>query len=358
MDKNKIIKLYNDFAEGKLLSSSDRINFEDRFKHLKKWLDFSPASFAFENNQDNYQDCDINYFNGLIHPVLALKLTVVYDNLSKEDYRPIYPVLINVLNHTPYYQAYTKNLPNNDDIYVVSDNMFDYFSNVEIPDDITFQDLKFTRNLPSLFIFEKNSTLVYLNNYLFPNSDKPQLMACIFNMDKNNPYFPLTFILNSNDDKFYKDKKINQYIKEKSNLPEIFKNQYLVLYNLLLFLANKDTLDYKSDELNKNIFTALENIQKGVNIKRNENLLKELPSYRFIDLELTLANYSKEYHKKNPNSEQHSKTPHWRSAHWHTYWKGKRDGKEERRKDLKFIPMTWIGSPELKTDILSFKIIK
>jgi hypothetical protein len=356
MDKNKIIKLYSDFAEGKLLPYNERINFQDKLNKVKKAFKNNPPEFEIENNPSNSFVLDHNYLNGFVNPILAISLA---DGWA-ENPNPIYDLPVPVLYQITYYQAFSKNFPKNDNVYIVSDNLLNYFSSVEIPDDITLSDLRFTRELPALFIFETTNTIAYLNNYLLPSSNYTQLIASFFGFNQTTKYFPHTLVLNSQDENYHKDMKLSEYIKEQ-RFSDNFKNlkiQYTVLYNLLLFLTNKDTLDYKSDELNQNIILSQENIKKGNNIVRNQQILLQIPSYRFIDLELTLDNYSQEYHKKHPYSEQHSRTPHWRSAHWHTYWMGKRDGSEERKKELKFIPMTWVGNPELKTDILSFKVIK
>ncbi|MFN8674120.1 MAG: hypothetical protein U0457_18820 [Candidatus Sericytochromatia bacterium] len=358
MDKNKILNLYLDFINGKFLSSNDRINFTDRFNHLKKFVESNTLTWNFENTNDRDNIVTVSYIDNKVHPELALELaSICYHNFYKKEPKKIYSNIIDVLYHINYYQAYSKNPPKNDDIYIVSNNIYDYFSKVEIPNDITLNDIKFKRNLPALFIFENNNMLDYIDNYLFPNSDKVQLMDCIFNYNTSKPHYPGSLILRSSDENFYKNISINDYII-KAQIPSNLIDHCKVLYNILLFLSNKDTLDYKSEELNPNILTSLENIEKGRNVNRNTLLLKQLPSYRFIDLSLTLENYSNEYHKKNPNLEQSAKTPHWRSAHWHTFWKGKRDGSEERKKELKFIPMTWVGNPELKSDIISFKVIK
>ena len=85
--------------------------------------------------------------------MFALKLNLAYGKLSKENPKPIYEAIILALNQVTYYQAYNKNLPHNDNIYIVSDNIFNYFSIVEISDDITLSDLRFTRDLPALFVF-------------------------------------------------------------------------------------------------------------------------------------------------------------------------------------------------------------
>ena len=257
-----------------------------------------------------------------------------------------------------YQQAYKTYKVSNDNVYIVTEEVFNYFSEVELPEDLTIQEIRFTRDTPALFIFEKEQTTAYLNYYFMPEVDKPELFISIYGDEAGHKYRSINILLHSESWVFDTQISIKEYLEQKK-FDEKERKYAMFFYNILLFLASKDTIAYQSEELNLNILTALENIRNGSNVKRNEKLLAELPSFKFVDLALTIDNYTQEYYRKNPLKEDgKSYTPHWRSAHYNTYWYGKKDGSEERRKERKFIPTVWVGNPELLKEQTIFKTLK
>jgi hypothetical protein len=249
-----------------------------------------------------------------------------------------------------------------ENIYIVTDKIYQTFAQMPLPD-ITFRDIKFRNDTPALFIFDNFNTVAHLDFYSLPFMNRTDFLTLIFDSSRKQKYYPNYFLMYTDNVPEDLDIPISELVeKELEGSDERAKENVtkyaIFFYNLLFFLSQKETIKYHSQELNDKRLVVEKNISLNINVKRNKTLLKQIPSYRFIDLELTLDNYSKEYYLRHPIETDNSRAPHWRSAHWHSYWIGKKDGTEERKKVLRFIPTVWVGNPELITEQTTFKVIK
>lgn len=65
-------------------------------------------------------------------------------------------------------------------------------------------------------------------------------------------------------------------------------------------------------------------------------------------------------YESNPNVEHHTgspKTPHLRSGHYHSFWTGKKDGSEERKLIIKFLPPVFVGTNKKEITPTIHKIV-
>lgn len=369
MDKNKIIKTYLDFVEGKFMSSSERINFPKLRKDAMKFISENIAQYD-EN------DKDYRLINNEYQSFFLQKLANIADYCKFEDDTKRLDgchKAVEFITKSNYYLLSTEKRykVKNESIYAISNKSYNYFLNIPLPENFTEIDYLFSNDLPALFIFE-NGDIVYLDYLTLLDGDlskEPELTMIIFSPKNITKYFS-SYVVFKKESLHYllveesEHPSMNRLSKqEKSEIDKyvnLEREKAHFMCNLLLFLKIKETLNYVSDELNPVIVSAQNNIKLGKNINRNNQIIKQAESYKFVDLDLTLSEYSNNYYRKNPVDFDNSgsKKPHWRTGHWHSYWTGKRDGSEDRKKKILFVPTTWVGDPLQKQEQTIFKIIK
>ena len=366
MNKNKLLKLYNDFSEGKFLLSSERKVYESGLKKLKLLAENSRLKMY--NKNGTFVLSPVVFDKTLDPRFVADTYTHLLDqaNLYQEKREQVFfAEAACAISCVTYIQAYSKNPVSNENIYVVTDKIYKTFSEMPLPD-VSFKDITFKNELPALFLFENFNTVAYLDYYLTPITNKLELFVSIFGYNPKFKFEPSNILLYTKElpeNIVIGDNKLKDFFEDIQSMEdeeskELFNTYSTFFYNLLLFLACKETIKYKTEEMNEQRVIAEKNLTIGKNIKKQKKLLETLPSYRFIDMEVTLNNYTKEYYLNNQSELGESKTPHWRTAHWHTYWTGKKDGTEERKKVLRFIPTLWVGNPDEIKEQTSFRVIK
>jgi len=122
------------------------------------------------------------------------------------------------------------------------------------------------------------------------------------------------------------------------------------LVNVLLYAKSKN-VEIPEIEYNmarRKYEKKLAHTSNDVLMKQYERELAEQPEYTFVEIDSAKVHY-----KPNKGDRIHnSPIPHWRQAHFHTYWKGPRD--QEQEKVIHYIPYVWVGDPRAKKP----KIIK
>lgn len=340
MNKNKIISLYNDFSTGKFLSAQDRLSFNDRFKKAENIIN------------KYYADVNSNQISGKVHPNFINTLTVnVKDEiLMKKPERTVLDA-ISALSQKLYINSYREYPAGKDNIFIVSDKILEYFSGVELPENLLFTEIEYSGQLPALFLFE-NNTVGYLDFFSHSEKDMHNLYFLFYGGIEKAKYIPVDLIVSSSTDN-NKYPPVSEYLADQTG--DILK-KYRFILNILLFLNTKNVMKFRTNELNPVILEAEKNIKSGKNIGRNTRIINDSKSYKFIDLNLTLNEYSKNELKRN-NSESSTKEPHWRSEHYHAYWTGPRDS-EKRKRVYRFIPRLWVGDSHPDQDQVIFKKLK
>lgn len=350
MDKNKIILTYLDFVNGKFMSSADRINFDDTKKHAINFIE-NKLNIEFDNTRlmSNYSCSKINR-----------NIVNISESLELSDRKNLIKSLEFVGKYNYFsIHANKKYHITNENIYAVSNKIYDYFINIPLPENFNEIDYIFTNDLPALFVFESGQ-IGYLT-YLSENGI-PELNLLNFGDNFQKKYFcnyisfEKEFLLNSFSEKYY-DSYEKSLIENATSYIKKAKDLIHFMCNILLFLKVKDTMSLLTKELNPVINSSWENIKQGKNTSRNEQIIKQAESYKFVDLDLTLSEYSNEYQKAHAGDYTSSKKPHWRIGHWHSYWTGER-GTESQKRIIKFIPTIWIGDPSQKQDTIIFKSVK
>jgi hypothetical protein len=366
MNKNKLIRLHKDFSEGKFITPAQRKIFDLGFEKLNFLSKVSRLKIMTRRGPFSVSS---SLFDKVSHPHLFVdihnSLMNFASNSKEQKEQQYYGQAAFSSACLSYMQSYSKNPVSNENIYVITEKTHKTFSEIPLPD-ITFKDITFKNDLPALFLFEKLNTVVYLNYYLTPVDNVLELLISIFGYTDKFKFEVTNMVLFSNDipseivvgQNLIKDFVSLSDKMEDSKDKDIINSYAKFFYNLLLFLACKETIKYQTEELNEERLTIEKNIAEGTNVKKNRQILDRLPSYRFIDMEVTMENFTREYYKNNPVESGVERNPHWRTGHWHTYWKGKKDGTEERKKVLKFIPTLWVGDPEKIIEQTSFKVIK
>ncbi len=356
MNKNKIVMNYLDFINGKLLPKKHMDVFKDRYDKFLKYF----QSGEFEINDVRMHPSHVRNITQYLAKTKRQMSKDIPHDLAK-DFDDISMCSLQI----QYLQAIEKKIDSNS-IYVISNKIFDYFSSIELPENITFEDIRFHRDIPSLFVFE-NGVIGFLNYYTKRvNTDTAEndteLLMLLFNGMTSYPFIPMDIFINSLNN----EEKNKRFIEEQLKAIEAIKNESSVrdlgkytkfIFNILLFLSTKDSVSFQKQEFNLSSEIAKKNYLQNKN-KNNLRKWKEIPSYNFVDLEITMNHYSVKYYEghKEQETEGTPKRPHWRSAHWHTYWKGKRG--EAQEKVLKFIPATWVGDLELQKNQTTLKVFK
>lgn len=366
MDKKKIIRLYKDFSEGKFLSPKQKDMYEIGFPKLQY---IAQKGLLKINTFNDVFDISPVVFEKSLHPrvltdIFYQLLTLSEKSKNKEEGK-FYAEAGCSIGTLIYNQSYKNNPVTNENIYIITNKTYQNFSQMPLPD-ISFKDITFKNDLPALFLFETFNTVAYLDYYLTPVDNTLELMVSIFGYNLKFRFEPANILLFSNKippemiigDNLVKEVLVHGENHENEIDSQVIKTYAKFFYNLLLFLSCKETMKYKTEELNHERKVLEENVSKSKSDNKNKQKIENIPSYRFIDLELTLDTYTKEYYKNESKDDSSTKSPHWRSGHWKTYYTGKKDGSEERKKVLRYIPTVWVGNPELVTEQTAFKILK
>lgn len=350
MDKKLILKNYQDFIRGKWIN--DRVLFEKQIK--------DPTLInEFNINEVNQDKLYLDFYNTTLISIMnTIKDNFNVDNGSKNiDLNKQTEYLTNLtLKQNPligflYEKIRVKN-QNNKNIYVISNKMLDYLNTIPLPNNLKFSELKYTFEIPAVFLFE--DAICYFDNQSFFEDHiyKAILFLCDPKTKIHQSMFP-EYRKIPDEITAYKDLYTS---KENAN-----NYSYNIYYHAILasiLLMNQKNFSKIYTEFNPKIEDFKEKISKNPSDKKLKKQLVVEKSIKFIDLDLSLnTSFSKSNTQANSNEDKKEVEPHWRSAHWHTYWTGKRDS-EDRKKELKFLNTMWIGSIEKVNEDPIFKVIK
>ena len=303
MNKNKLIRLYKDFLEGKFITPAQRKVSELGLKKIKHLAAHSKLQII--NSSGATLIISPVLFDKTLHPHFVRDIYECIVETAKlnpvKTSREFYADASFGISCITYIQSYSKNPVSNENIYVITEKTYKTFSEMPLPD-ITFKDITFENDLPALFLFEKFNTVVYMDYYLTPIENKLELLFSVFGYNQKFKFEPASILLYSKDippdfvigENLLKDFVNNSQRLEGLEDKEIINTYAPFFYNLLLFLASKETLKYHTEELNEVRPIVEKNIVTGNNVKKNKQILERVPSYRFVDIGM--------YRNPRPNS--------------------------------------------------------
>lgn len=198
-------------------------------------------------------------------------------------------------------------------IFYIDETVFESFKE-ELPDGLTFKELDQYKDMfPAIFLYKDYIVKI------FKEEDKCVILTCGERIEYT------TLIL--------EDKDLNKIFNQDYKNGELFRT----IFNLAVFLNSKDvSKEIEVEELNRERFLFEQKMEDkrtgGLNVSKDEKILKKIPSYKMINLEKTLKKYNENYYKANNIDLEEKKYIKitWRRAHWHSYWIGKRESIERK----------------------------
>lgn len=211
-----------------------------------------------------------------------------------------------------------------------------HFLNIEVPGSMEIGS--FLRLLPNkdILIAVDEGPILYLARV--PNVDGKKIHALyVFNSPKPNDYLFYQISPYFNDSSVNTFKELLEKYKESSrDITDADRTNVENGVSWLMIVIN--TMAYINSKNVKIKFT-------NCGVTGNKHLTSKSKAKKIGDFKILDMNNTQYIYEKK-ESQGGSKSPHWRRAHYHTYYKGP---KNEKEAILHYIPDVWVGDPELKT---------
>jgi len=125
---------------------------------------------------------------------------------------------------------------------------------------------------------------------------------------------------------------------------DFVNNELTGLINILAYLKSKNVSVVKTD-YNPELPQQLENLKrsKGKKQKTIQKKIDQMEKFLFVEIDECKYHYKPSSNGGTISSSK--KRGHWRRAHFHLYWKGKKD-QENRDFTIHYIPTLFVGDPE------------
>lgn len=332
MNYEKLVQRVKNFREGTYFNANKKT------KEIKKNLDENYKVLYTHLKRIYNIQSDIIPMEILLH-ILEKQLDIIEDKSLKL-------LLTELIPGISYYQ-HTAELKNKTTKYItLSKEKYEEIKRIEIPETL---EIDYLNNLIS-----ENNVLVVINGgpilfYHKTSRMDAEPMALLYTYKTESPtdfvFSHITHKSYTRDGKEYVHKNYGDLMrfyadncKEYSKEIEIPDILNTIHSNLVAFI---NIIAYiNSTNVAPNLVNCGETGTKHLVKNSKKNSIKD---FVFVDIDQTKYTYTKS--QDSPESEQ-NKAAHWRRAHYHSYWIGKKDN---QKRILHFIPSIWVGDPSKKT---------